>query len=124
MQLVQEPAEFRYVLRGVSAEGVRVNQRTLGRSFLISPNQLREDWRPDSIEALQPDDFEAAFDWQPEVILLGSGPRLRFPAPAVLASVLRRGVGLETMDSGAAARTFNVLAGEGRRVVAAFLIPR
>lgn len=123
MQLVQDPSEFRYVLRGVSATGVLVNQRTFSTSFLLAPNQLREDWRPASVESLQADDFDAAFEWQPEVILLGTGLRQRFPPAAVLASILRRGVGLEAMDSGAAARTFNVLAGEGRRVVAGFLVP-
>ncbi|HEX5755824.1 MAG TPA: Mth938-like domain-containing protein [Arenimonas sp.] len=123
MQLVQDPSEFRYVLRGVSADGVLVNQRTLTCSFLLAPNQLLENWRPASSQALQAEDFEAAFEWQPEVILLGTGLRQRFPSAAVLASVLRRGVGLEAMDSGAAARTFNVLASEGRRVVAGFLVP-
>lgn len=123
MQLVQDPSEFRYVLRGVSTAGVLVNQRTFTTSFLLAPNQLLEDWRPLSADALQAEDFDAAFAWQPEVILLGTGQRQRFPSAAVLASVLRRGVGLEAMDSGAAARTFNVLAGEGRRVVAGFLIP-
>ena len=55
-------------------------------------------------------------------LLLGSGRRLRFVAPALLASLIARRVGVETMDTAAACRTYNILAGEGRRVVAALLI--
>ena len=60
---------------------------------------------------------------QPALVLLGTGTRLRFPSAAVMATLLTRGIGIEVMDSAAAARTFNVLATEGRRVVAAFLLP-
>ena len=59
----------------------------------------------------------------PEVVLLGTGARATFPAQSVLGAFLRRGVGLETMDNSAAARTFNVLVGEGRQAVAVFLLP-
>lgn len=123
MQLSQENPDFIYVLRGTSAEGVLVNQETLSRSFLLTPNQLVQDWRPTSVAGLQPEDMEAILALKPAVVLLGTGPRLRFPAPAVMAAMLTRGIGLEVMDSAAAARTFNVLATEGRQVVAAFLLP-
>jgi uncharacterized protein len=56
-------------------------------------------------------------------VLLGTGPRQRFPSAAVMAAMLTRGVGMEVMDNAAAARTFNVLATEGRTVVGAFLLP-
>jgi uncharacterized protein len=56
-------------------------------------------------------------------VLLGTGARITFPPAAVLAEFLKRGIGLETMDNAAAARTFNVLIGEGRRAVAVFLLP-
>src|SRR5688572_27333587 len=123
MQLSQENPEFTYVLRGVSAEGVLVNQRTLERSFLLAPDRLVEDWRPRSVDDLQPADLDAVLDFQPTLLLLGTGPRHRFPSHAVMATLLTRGIGIEAMDNAAAARTFNVLATEGRRVVAAFLLP-
>lgn len=122
MLLVQETPEFAYVLRGIAPNGVWVNQQLVERSFLLTPRQLLADWRPRSVAELQPDDFAPALELQPEVILLGTGPRQHFPTPLVLASVMRNGVGLEVMDSAAAARTFNVLAGEGRKVLAGFLI--
>jgi len=59
----------------------------------------------------------------PEVVLLGTGARATFPPQRVLGEFLRRGIGLETMDNAAAARTFNVLVGEGRQAVGVFLLP-
>jgi uncharacterized protein len=123
VQLSQENPDFLYVLRGVSDAGVLVNQETLSRSFLLAPNQIVEDWRPTSSADLLPDDMDAVLALQPALVLLGTGARLRFPSAAVMAALLTRGIGIEVMDSSAAARTFNVLATEGRRVVAAFLLP-
>ena len=123
MQLSQENPDFAYVLRGVTADGVLVNQRTIARSFLLAPDCLVEDWRPTSAADLQPADLDAALALQPSLLLLGTGPRQRFPSPAAMAALLTRGIGIEVMDNAAAARTFNVLATEGRRVVAAFLLP-
>lgn len=123
MQLSQENPDFLYVLRGVSDAGVLVNQETLDRSFLLTPNQLVPDWRPTSSAGLEPADMDAVLALQPALVLLGTGARLVFPSAAVMAALLTRGIGIEVMDSAAAARTFNVLATEGRRVVAAFLLP-
>jgi uncharacterized protein len=82
------------------------------------------DWRPSSIDTLEIADLEPLLALEPAVVLLGSGASLRFPAPAVMAACLTRGIGIEVMDNAAAARTFNVLATEGRRVAGAFLIER
>ncbi|WP_028770074.1 Mth938-like domain-containing protein [Silanimonas lenta] len=123
MPLAQELPDFRYVPRGVDAEGrVTLNERCFSASFLVSAEVLVEHWRPRRVAELVPEDLEPAFALAPAVLLLGTGTRHAFPAPAVLAAALTRGIGLEAMDNAAAARTFAVLAGEGRRVVAAFLI--
>jgi uncharacterized protein len=58
----------------------------------------------------------------PEIVLLGTGPRLRFPSPAVYASLLKARIGVEVMDTAAACRTYNILAAEGRRVAAALML--
>jgi uncharacterized protein len=123
MPLAQEQPDFRFVPRGVDAAGrVTLNDRQFGASFVVSGDQLIDDWRPRTVAELRPDDLDALFALQPVVILLGTGVRHAFPAPAVMAAALTRGIGFEPMDNAAAARTFSVLAGEGRRVVAAFLI--
>jgi len=122
VQLTQESPDHRFQLRSADGTLARVNERELRRSFLLSPDRLVEDWRPRAIDEVVPDDMEALLALEPALVLLGSGGSLRFPAPAVLAACLTRGIGIEVMDNAAAARTFNLLAGEGRRVVAAFLL--
>ena len=122
MQLTLENPDFRYSLRGAGGDYALVNERRLEASFLLAPNDLVTGWRPATVADLQPQDMDAVLAMQPALVLLGSGASVRFPAPAVMASCLTRGIGIEVMDNAAAARTFNVLATEGRRVVAAFLI--
>ena len=122
MQLTLENPDFRYSLRGAGGDYALVNERRLEASFLLAPNDLVTGWRPATVADLQPQDLDAVLAMQPALVLLGSGASLRFPAPAVMATCLTRGIGIEVMDNAAAARTFNVLATEGRRVVAAFLI--
>lgn len=122
MQLTLESPDFRYTLRGADGRGALVNEQRLESSFILAPNQLIEGWRPRSIADLQPDDLNAVLDLSPSVLLLGSGASLVFPPAAVMAACLTRGIGMEVMDNAAAARTFNVLATEGRKVVAAFLL--
>jgi uncharacterized protein len=122
VQLTQESPDHRYQLRSADGTLARVNERELTRSFLLSPEQLVEDWRPRSVAELEPADIDALLALEPAVVLLGSGASLRFPAPAVLARCLVQGIGVEVMDNAAAARTFNLLAGEGRRVVLGLLL--
>jgi len=91
-------------------------------SFVISLERLDLAWSPPHLEGLRAEHLEALLSEAPEVVLLGTGQRLRFPAPEVSAPLVRAGVGMEVMDSGAACRTYNILASEGRRVVAAVLM--
>jgi len=122
MQLTLENPDFRYLLRGVSADGVLVNDKTLNHSFILTPNELIEHWRPKSNQDLVADDMLALLDLNPVLVVLGTGARQQFPSAAVMAACLTRGIGIEVMDNAAAARTFNVLATEGRKVVAGFIV--
>jgi uncharacterized protein len=78
-------------------------------------------WAAPSFEALSADHFEQIARLQPEVVLFGSGLRLRFPPAAWLRPLIERRIGIESMDTAAACRTYNVLASEQRSVVAALL---
>jgi uncharacterized protein len=122
VQLTRENPDFRYTIRSVDPGGVTVNDRRLERSFFLTPDSLVEDWVAGDVAALVPADLEPLLALKPALVLLGTGTRLRFPPPAVMAACLSRGIGLETMDNAAAARTFTVLAGEGRHLVAGFLL--
>lgn len=122
MQLNHELPDYAYTLRAADGHSARVNDRTLTASFILSPHQLVEDWPVRESAALAPDDLAPLLALQPEVVLLGTGERQVFPPAAVMAACLRQGVGLEVMTNAAAARTFNVLASEARKVVAGFLL--
>lgn len=78
-------------------------------------------WAPATFSQLAPEHFEDIAACAPELVLLGTGSGLLFPAPALLAPLARRGIGIEVMDTGAACRAYNFLLGEGRRVLAALL---
>ena len=122
MQLHLERPDYEYFLRGADGTSALVNDRTLRRSFCVAPDTLVEDWPWRDAATLPPEALEPLLALQPELIVLGTGATQAFPPPATLAAALRRGVGLEAMTNAAAARTYSVLAGEGRRVVAAFLL--
>lgn len=122
MQLNHELPDYAFSLRSADGHAAWVNDRTLASSFILSPQQLVEDWPVRDSAALTPDDLAPLLALQPEVILLGTGERQVFPPAAVMAACLRQGVGLEVMTNAAAARTFNVLASESRKVVAGFLL--
>jgi uncharacterized protein len=122
MQLSQDRPDFDYVLRAADGRTALVNAERLEASFLVAPDRLVRDWPVASLAALAAADLEPALALSPEVLVLGTGARQGFPPPDVMAACLTRGVGLEPMANDAAARTFNILAGEGRRVVAAFIL--
>lgn len=83
--------------------------------------EVRE-WAVSGFDALAAEHFDQLLAWQPEVVIFGSGARLRFVAPALLRGLIERRIGVETMDTAAACRTYNVLASEGRSVLAALLL--
>jgi uncharacterized protein len=122
MQLTLERPDYAYTLRGADGRHALVNDRSLEASFIVAPDTLVESWPVADITAMRPVDLEPLFALQPELVVLGSGETQAFPPADVMATCLQRGIGLESMTNAAAARTYNVLAGEGRRVVAGFVI--
>lgn len=122
MQLNHERPDYAFALRAADGHGARVNDRVLATSFILAPDRLVEDWPVTDAAALRAEDLAPLLAMNPEMVLLGTGESQRFPDAAVLAACLTRGIGIEVMANAAAARTFNVLAGEGRRVVAGFLL--
>ena len=104
------------------AEHIAVNGRRLTRSFLLTPQRLIEDWPASSFDKLTEADLRAVADLNCPIVLLGTGARQRFPAPALLRPLVERRIGVEVMDSYAACRTYNVLMAEGRDVVAALIV--
>ena len=99
-----------------------VNGQAYTHSILVPPTGPMIDWPVTSLEALTELDFEAIVQARPEVVILGTGPTLRFVKPGLLRNLMAARIGVETMDTAAACRTYNILVGEGRQVMAALLI--
>ena len=96
---------------------------TISGSFIVSPRHLLRDWAPTHIDNLNAEHFDAILELRPELVLLGTGSRLTFPSPQILSALHRQRIGVEVMDTAAACRTYNILMGEGRLVVAGLLNP-
>ena len=101
---------------------LRVQGELHSASVLVPWVGATQPWNAAGTDELTPAHFEAVLALEPEVVIFGSGPRLKFVSPALYRSLIDRRIGVETMDSGAACRTYTVLANEGRRVVAAILL--
>jgi uncharacterized protein len=101
---------------------VWVNATEWTSSVIVPARGMPAPWPIDRLEQLTVAHFEQLLTFEPELVIFGSGARLRFVPPALHRTLIERRIGVETMDTVAACRTFNVLAGEGRAVTAALLI--
>ena len=106
---------------GYGAGWVSVNGQRFEHSLVIGHTVLTA-WACPDFAALRVGHFEQLAALDPELVIFGSGSTLQFPPPALVTSLYARRIGVETMDTQAACRTYNFLVGEGRRAVAALLI--
>ncbi len=104
------------------ADALWVGPQRFGHSLLVPWQGPVLPWAPATPADLLPEHFDAVLALQPELVIFGSGPRLRFVPPALVRALIERRIGVETMDTGAACRTYNVLVSEGRSAVAALLL--
>ena len=109
-------------IRSYRAGEIQLADRVLDANVILSAAEIIEGWKPAPLAELSLADFEPALSLQPEIILCGTGQHQRFPDIHVLTEIMRMGIAIEVMETHAACRTFNVLIGEKRSVVAALLI--
>ncbi|UCG72109.1 MAG: hypothetical protein JSV45_12780 [Chromatiales bacterium] len=121
MQLDREPSAGVFV-RSFRPGTLRLADREITSAVILTATEVITSWAPPDVGAMSIDDFALALEHEPELLLLGTGTRQRFPAPEIGVHIMRAGIGFEVMDTRAACRTFNVLAAEGRRVMAALLL--
>ncbi len=121
MKLQAERAEGSNAITRHSSEGVVVNGQTFRESVIVPWQGDVTRWSPTRFDDLTAGDFDALRAMNPELVIFGSGARLRFPPPQLLHTLMIQRIGVETMDTAAACRTYNVLLSEGRRVLAALL---
>ncbi|MFY7980257.1 MAG: Mth938-like domain-containing protein [Limnohabitans sp.] len=108
-----------YGLGWIEVNGVRFEASLFVSSL---PDCPPSPWGTSQFEALQASHFEMLEELGAELIIFGSGHQLRFAKPQWLRTLMARGIGVETMDSAAACRTYNILASEGRKVIAVILV--
>jgi uncharacterized protein len=101
---------------------VSVNGRRYEHNIAVLPDRLIPAWTQADFDALTVADFELLATLDAEIVLLGTGNRLRFPRPELLRPLVQVQKGLEVMDVQAACRTYNILLGEGRKVAVGLLL--
>ena len=109
-------------ISGYGPGWIAVDGERIEHSVVISSGGLRLDWQCSGFDQLGAEHFARLADIDTELVIFGSGESIHFPQPAWLAPLIAKRIGIETMDTKAACRTYNILSGEGRKVVAALLI--
>ena len=104
---------------GLGTDGIA---EKISYSVVIGSRGEKFDWQCARFEDLTEGHFSRLADTQPELVIFGSGTSIRFVRPGLLQALMAQRIGVETMDTLAACRTYNILAGEGRRVLAALLM--
>jgi uncharacterized protein len=122
MKIERDLAEGRNAFTGYGEGYVEVNGARHASSLVVSGERLVTDWPATSVDALSADHLAAILELKPEIVLLGTGNSFRFPEPSRVAPLYKAGIGVEVMDTPAACRTYNILLGEGRNVVAALIL--
>lgn len=122
MKLNKETAPDIILIDACDALSVTVRGAVYETSVLVSPTQLPAPWPVARFDALDVQAFEAVLALRPAVVLIGTGARQYFPAPSVLRRLIEAKIGFEVMNTGAACRTYNLLAAEGRAVLAVLIV--
>jgi uncharacterized protein len=122
MKFSEDKIDQGYYISGYEAGAILVNGSSKTSSFIISLEQLIEDWAPTHIDELRTQHMQPLLQLQPELVLIGTGDALKFPSIEHYACLIQQNIGVEIMDSAAACRTYNILLGEGRKVAAGIIL--
>jgi len=123
MKLHLNRAEGAYLIDAYGTDHVRINGHRHEASLILLPDRLLLDWPVQAYDALVEADYLALAEHRPEIILVAVAGSQPVPRPRLYARLLSQGIGVESMQLGAACRTYNVLVGEGRRALAAIILP-
>lgn len=122
MKFAQDSQQEGYVITAYDDDSVSVNGKSFDQSLIITTTKLDENWDVASIELLQSSHIDQILMLSPELIIIGTGTKLTFPAVAIYSNIIERGIGVDFMDTRAACRTYNILMSEGRHVVAGLIL--
>jgi uncharacterized protein len=122
MKLHLHTSEQQYQINGVDSDAVIINRQRYTQPVIVSEQALSTDWFQGPWTTLDAQRLAAILDFNPEVVLLGTGDKQRFIHPRHTQAFLSANIAVECMTTAAACRTFNILTAEGRKVVAALLL--
>ncbi|MEM9305131.1 MAG: Mth938-like domain-containing protein [Pseudomonadota bacterium] len=121
MNLMLHRAEGHHEIRRYGTDGILIGETCYAEGVIVAAEETVSAWQAPAPGELAPEHLEPVLELSPDIVLLGTGERQVFPPIAVLKRFAQARIGCEVMDTGAACRTFNVLASEGRSVVAALM---
>ncbi|MFZ2315459.1 MAG: Mth938-like domain-containing protein [Gammaproteobacteria bacterium] len=121
-QLDLDQNNAKYQIRGYQPGLMQINEQMLTQSLIITPNQLIENWPPQTIEELTAEHLKMITDLKPDILLIGTGSKHVLLKTDIYGELVNQGIGVEVMSTAAACRTFNALASEDRKVAAALII--
>lgn len=122
MILSKDNSDAIFQIRSYQSGAVAINDQIFQRSIIVTANKLVADWQPQSLPEFKPGYWDPVIALKPEIILFGVGSHFKMPHPSLLAPVYIHKIAIESMDSGAACRTYMALVAEGRKVAAALII--
>jgi uncharacterized protein len=122
LKLQSDPHSGANTITGYGDGYVEINQTPYAHAVLLSSDGAITEWPVPSFESLEADHFAQMVALKPELILIGTGKKQRFPKPELLKALISAKIGFEIMDSQAACRTYNILVSEGRQVLLALLV--
>jgi uncharacterized protein len=122
MKFAQDSLDEGYVITAYGEDSVSINGKVFNQSLIITSTQLNDNWEIAGIELLSPNHIDQILSFKPELIIIGTGNKLIFPAVEVYSSIIEHGIGVDFMDTRAACRTYNILKSEGRGVVAGLIL--
>ena len=122
MKFAQDSQDDGYVITAYGDNSVSINGKSFKQSLIITRTKLNENWEVSAVELLQADHINQILAFKPELIIIGTGDKLIFPAVEVYSGILEHGIGVDFMDTQAACRTYNILMSEGRHIVAGLIL--
>jgi uncharacterized protein len=122
LKLQSDPHSGANTITGYGDGYVEINQTPYAHAVLLSSDGAISAWPAQSFDSLESSHFAQMVELKPELILIGTGSKQRFPKPELLKPLILAKIGFEIMDSQAACRTYNILVGEGRQVLLALIV--
>ncbi len=122
MKFAQDSQQDGYVITAYDEDTVSINGKVFSQSLIIANTQFNESWQIATVAQLASEHIDKVLSFDPELIIIGTGSKLIFPAVEVYSAIIQRGIGVDFMDTRAACRTYNILMSEGRGVVAGLIL--